>query len=70
MKVFLDEFFFSHLDESVPNHKQVPTVHSIMLPVQFLDTVLDMPAVVLRQVPGLMLQKTVEVPQLQSIICR
>ena len=50
--------------------RQVPTVHSFMLPVQFLDTVLDMPVVVLRQVPGLMLQKTVDSPQLQSIVCR
>ena len=41
-----------------------------MLPVQFLDTVLDMPVVVLRQVPGLMVQKTVVRPQLQSIEAR
>ena len=47
--------------------RQVPTVHSFMLLVQFLDTVLDMPVVVLRQVPGLMVQKTVARPQLQSI---
>ena len=40
--------------------RQVPTLHSFMLPVQFLDTVLDMPVVVLRQVPGLMVQNTVE----------
>ena len=45
--------------------RQVPTVHSFMLPVQFLDTVLDMLVVVLRQVPGLMVQKTVVRPQLQ-----
>ena len=38
-----------------------------MLPVQFLDTVLDMPVAVLRQVPGLMVQITVVRPQLQSI---
>ena len=34
---------------------------------QFLDTVLDMPVVVLRQVSGSMVQKTVVLPQLQSI---
>ena len=38
-----------------------------MLPVQFLDKVLDMPVVVLRQVLQSMVQKTVVVPQLQSI---
>ena len=38
--------------------RQVPTVHSFMLPVQFLDMVLDMPVVVLRQVPGLMVRHT------------
>ena len=42
--------------------RQVPTVYSFMLPLQFLDTVFDMPVVVLRQVPGLMVR-----PQLQSI---
>ena len=47
--------------------RQVPTVHSFMLPVQFLDKVLDMPVVVLRQVLRSMVQKTVVVPQLQSI---
>ena len=47
--------------------RQVPTVHSFMLPVQFLDTVLDVPVVVLRQVPSMMVQKTVDRPQLQSI---
>ena len=50
--------------------RQVPTVHSFMLPVQFLDTVFDMPVVVLRQVPGLMVQKTVVRPQLLSIVGR
>ena len=45
-------------------------MHSFMLPVQFLDTVLDMPVVVLRQVRGLMVQKTVDSPQLQSIAGR
>ncbi len=50
--------------------RQVPTVHSFMLPVQFLDTVLDMPVLVLRQVPGVMVQKTVVRPQLQSIYGR
>ena len=50
--------------------RQVPIVHSFMLPVQFLDMVLDMPVVVLRQVPGLMVQKTVESPQLPSIYGR
>ena len=38
--------------------RQVPTVHSFLLPVQFLDTVLDMPVVVLRQVRGSTVQKT------------
>ena len=47
--------------------RQVPTVHALQLQVQFLDTVLDMPVVVLRQVPGSMVQKTVVLPQLQSI---
>ena len=46
------------------------TVHTLLLQVQFLDTVLDMPRVLLRQVPGLMVQKTVVLPQLQSIACR
>ena len=50
--------------------RQVPTVHSFMLPVQFLDMVLDMPVVVLRQVPGLMVQKTVVRPQLPFIYGR
>ena len=31
---------------SVVTQRQVPTVHSFMLPVQFLDTVFDMPVVV------------------------
>ena len=47
--------------------RQVPTVHSFMLPVQFLDTVLDMPVVVLRQVLRSLVPKTVVFPQLQSI---
>ena len=55
---------------SVVTQRQVPTVHSFMLPVQFLDTVFDMPVVVLRQVPGLMVQKTVVRPQLPSIVTR
>ena len=45
----------------------VPTVHSFMLPVQFLDKVLDMPYVVLRQVLRSTVPETVVVPQLQSI---
>ena len=51
----------------VVTQRQVPTVHSFMLPVQFLDTVFDIPVVVLRQMPGLMVHKTVDRPQLQSI---
>ena len=51
----------------VVTQRQVPTVHSFMLPVQFLDTVFDMLVVVLRQVLGLMVLKTVVVPQLQFI---
>ena len=47
--------------------RQVPTVYSFMLPVQFLVMVFDMPVVVLRQVLGLMVQNTVVRPQLQSI---
>ena len=47
--------------------RQVPTVHSFMLPVQFLDTVLDMPVVVLRQVPGSKVQKTADSLQLHSV---
>ena len=39
-------------------------------PVQLLDKVLDVPVVVLRQVPGLMVQKTVVRPQLQYIYGR
>ena len=35
-----------------------------------MDTVLDMPGVLLRQVPGSMVQKTVVVPQLQLIVGR
>ena len=54
----------------VVTQRQVPTMHSFILPVQLLDKVLDVPVVVLRQVPGLMVQKTVEVPQLQSIESR
>ena len=50
---------------SVVTQRQVPTVHSFMLPVQFLDTVFDMPVVVLRQVPI-----TVVRPQLPSIVGR
>ena len=38
-----------------------------MFPVQFLDTVLDMSVVVLRQVLGLMVQNTVVRPQLLFI---
>ena len=63
------------------HQRQVPAVRSfsicdaetgthsafLVLRVQFLDKVLDMPVVVLRQVPGLMVQKTVVVPQLQFI---
>ena len=45
-------------------------MHLFMLPVQFLDTFLDMLVVVLRQVPGSMVQKTVDAPQLQSIAGR
>ena len=44
-------------------------MHSFMLLVQFLDEVLDMPVVVLRQGLRLMVQKTV-VPQLPSMECR
>ena len=55
---------------SVVTQRQVPTVHSFMLPVQFLDTVFDMPVVVLRQVLGLMVLKTVVRPQLLSIVGR
>ena len=52
---------------SVVTQRQVPTVHSFMLPVQFLDKVLDMPIVVQRQVLRSMVQKTVESPQLHFI---
>ena len=55
---------------SVVTQGQVPTVHSFLLPVQFLDTVFDMPVVVLRQVPGPELQITVDSPQLQFIVGR
>ena len=51
----------------VVTQRQVRTVHSFMLPVQFLDKVLDMPVEVLRQVLGSMVQKTVVVPQLHFI---
>ena len=54
----------------VVTQRQVPTMHSFILPVQLLDKVFDVPVVVLRQVPGLMGRKTVEVPQLQSIESR
>ena len=50
--------------------RQVSTVHALQLQVPFLDTVSDMPGVVLREVPGLMVQKTVVRPQLQSIYGR
>ena len=50
----------------VVTQRQVPTAHLFMLPLQFLDKVLDMPVEVLRQVLGSMVQKTV-VPQLPSI---
>ena len=50
--------------------RQVPTVHSFILLVQLLDKVLDVPVVVLRQVPDLMVQKTVVRPQLPSIYGR
>ena len=42
--------------------RQVPTMHSFMLPVQFLDKVLDMAVVELRQVLRSMVHKTVVVP--------
>ena len=42
-------------------------MHLFMLPVQFLDMVLDMPIVVLRQVLRSMVQKTVVFPQLHFI---
>ena len=45
----------------------VPTVHSFMVPVQFLDKVLDMAVVVLRQVLRSIVPKTVVVPQLHFI---
>ena len=45
------------LGTPVVTQRQVPTAHSFILPVQLLDKVLDMPVVVLRQVPGLMVQK-------------
>ena len=51
----------------VATQRQVPIVHSFMLPVQLVDKVLDVPVVVLRQVPGSMVQKTGVVPQLQFI---
>ena len=47
----------------------VVVLHSFMLPVQFLDKVLDVPIVVLRQVLRSMVQKTV-FPQLPSIESR
>ena len=50
--------------------RQVPTVQLFMLPVQFLDTFLDLPVVVLRHVPGLMCRKLWTLPQLQSIAGR
>ena len=50
--------------------RQVPTVHALQLQVPFLDTVLGMPGVLLRQVPGSIVQKTVVVPQLQFIVVR
>ena len=55
------------LGNPVATQRQVPTVHSLMLPVQFLDKVFDMPVVVLPQVLRSMVQKTVVVPQLESI---
>ena len=57
------------LGTPVVTQRQVPTVHSFILPVQLLDKV-GMPVVVLRQVPGLMVQKTVEPPQFQFIFSR
>ena len=51
----------------VVTQREVPTVHLFMLPVQFLDKVLDMPIVVQRQVLRSMVQKTVESPQLHFI---
>ena len=47
---------------TVVTQRQVPTVHSFILPVQLLDKVLDMPVVALRQVPGLMVQKNCGAP--------
>ena len=52
---------------TVVTQRQVPTVHLFMLPIQFLDKVLDTPVVVLRQVLHSMVQKTVESPQLHFI---
>ena len=51
----------------VVTQRQVPTVHSFMLPVLFLDTVPDMSVVVLLQVLGFMVQNTVVRPQLLFI---
>ena len=53
---------FSSCDAETGTHSAF-----IVLPVHFLDKVLDMPVVVLRQVLQSMVQKTVVVPQLQSI---
>ena len=51
----------------VVTQRQVPTMHLFMLPVQFLDTVLDMSVVLLRPVLVLMVQNSVLVPQLSFI---
>ena len=47
--------------------RQVPAVHSFMLPVQLVDKILDVPVVVLRQVLRSIVPKTVVVPQLHFI---
>ena len=64
-KSFLGVLF---LDTAVDVPAHSAFVHP--LPVQLLDKVLDVPVVVLRLVPGLMVQKTVVRPQLQSIYGR
>ena len=61
---------FQALGTPVVTQRQLPTVHSFILPVLLLDKVLDMPVVVPRQVSGLMVQKTADSPQLQSFAGR
>ena len=65
LKVPQTQFFLRVPDIPVPTQRQVPTVLTLTVQVQFLEGLT--PVVVQRQVFVVTVQKTVEVPQLQVI---